>query len=345
MIRNILLRRGFAALLFAAAAATGAQTADHLSGSIRLFGGDSAPPVFLESEKGWTPIGVFDLDSDGMPSAEDGTTRRWRLETSYEHARSSGPVTLQIRLRGNEGGAVFTHPWSEGADRLADAYSNWFEESVASLSAGGKGYVEARLIAPPRTPLTGRLYSVSMEIWDRREGETGREPAGPAVQLAYARPLPTDRPSPSDPSDQDAEDPERGAEAALAFSLEFVESCLTGDLPAFYRSQADPIRGLDDGKAMARYRLNPPRSIPGVTNLDEYKRRFDYSIHSASDLVDLFPEWFSEDRPWNPGDNAFLFMGHRDRLGGAFPEGVDYLVFLVEPVEGEGWRVVARPSE
>ena len=321
------------------------QNSDRLTGSIVLFGGDSAPPVYLESEKGWTPIAAFDLDESAILSPEDGALRRWRLETSYEHARSSGPATLQIRLRGAEGDPVFTHPWSEGADRMAEAYSNWFEDAALSLSSTGRGYLEARLIAPPRTPLTGKLYSVSIEAWDRSEQVDNRGPAGPAVQLAYARPLPTGRPGPTDRADQDAEDPRLNAEAALEFSLTFVESCLIGDLPVFYRSQGDPVRSLDDGKAMPRYRLTPPSSIPGVSSIDDYRRRFDYSIRPVSDLTELFPEWFDSSRPWTPGENAFLFMGSRDRMGSASPSQVGYLVFLVEPDEEGNWKVAARPSE
>ena len=322
------------------AAFAGAETKDHLSGRIDLFG--DAPPVHLESERGWTTIGSFDLGRAELPVLPEEASRRWRLETSYEHAGSSGPVTLQIRLRGVENGAVFTHPWSEGADRLADAYSNWFEETGASLSAGARGFVEARLIAPPRTPLTGRLYSVRLEAWDRLISDGPSEPAGPAVQLAYARPLPTARVGTAVPAD--AENPETGIAAALDFAFGFVGVSLSGDLPAYYRAQADPVRSLDDGMAMPRYRLNPPLSIPGIATLEDYKRRFDYSIHAAADLEDLFPEWFESGRPWTPGENAYLFMGSRDRLGGKLTEGVDYLVFLVE-FGDDGWKVTARPAQ
>ncbi|PIE04775.1 MAG: hypothetical protein CSA76_02570 [Spirochaetales bacterium] len=305
-----------------------------------LFGSNGAPPVILESEKGWTPVGVFNWQA--ASAAPAGSKRRWRLESCYEHVRSSGPVALQIRLKGVSGVPVFTHPWLESADRMSAACSNWFEDN--NLLQTGKGYVEARLIAPPRTPVSARLYSVQMEAWDTPEGRTdSHSPSGPDVQLAYARPLPTEKNI--RPKDPNAFDPALTEKAAREFSLQFVEACLTGDLPSYYRMQSPQVRSLDSGKAMARYRLNPPLDIPGVKNLESYKNRFEFTMHPVSDLKELFPEWFDARRPWTPGPDAYLFLGHRDRFSGTFPEGVNYLVFLVEPDGSGGWKVTARPPE
>ncbi len=325
-----------------------AQNDGRISENIILFGDRSFPPVVLDSERGWIPIAAVDWNSLDIEMPLEGVTRRWRLRTTYEHSRSSGPSTVQIRLRGPVAGQTFTHPWSEGADRKVDAYSNWFEDAEALMGREGRGYVEARLVAPPRAPLSGKLYSVTLEAWDAElESEQAVEsPAGPDVQLAYTRPLPMARSgkSPAAPADKDAEDPELGIERALEFALSFVEACLIGDLPSYYRTQASQVRSLDDGMAVAKYRLNPPRGIPGIVGLEDYKRRYDYRIYDASVFSELFPEWFDTERPWIPNENSFLFMGHRDRLSGAFPEGVDYLVFLVETDQKGNWSVVARPG-
>lgn len=334
--------------LFSVSAILSAQENGNISESVILFGDGTAPPVLIDSERGWIPIAAIDWDDRDIdiPGLDEG--RRWRLKTSYEHARSSGPATIQVRLRGPVTGPTFTHPWSEGADLKAEAYSNWFEDTESIVGSGGRGYVEVRLIAPPRTPLSGKLHSITLEAWDynhnpERAAETA---SGPNVNLAYAKPLPMARVenSPAAAADFDAENPDIGPEAALAFSLSFVEACLTGDLPAYYRTQADPVRSLDDGKAVAKYRLNPPRGIPGIADLDDYKRRYEYKIYDSSIYGELFPEWFDTSRPWIPGEKSFLFMGHRDRYSGAFPDGVDYLVFLVEADSEGNWKVMARPG-
>ena len=209
--------------------------------------------------------------------------------------------------------------------------------------------MEVRLIAPPRTPLSGKLHAITLEAWDYNQNpeEAIEAASGPSVNLAYAQPLPMARVknSPAAASDFDATNPDIGPEAALAFSLSFVEACLTGDLPAYYRTQADPVRSLDDGKAVAKYRLNPPRGIPGITDLDDYKRRYDYELYDSTVYGELFPEWFDTSRPWIPDEKSFLFMGHRDRYSGAFPDGVDYLVFLVQADDEGIWNVVARPGD
>lgn len=325
-----------------------AENDGRISESIVLFGDGSAPPAVLDSERGWVTIAPIDWETRNIDSPMESESRRWRLRTNYEHARSSGPTTLQIRLRGTGSVPTFTHPWSEGADRKAEVYSNWFEDIDTEMGRSGRGYVEARLIAAPRTPLSGKIFSITLEAWDTDlEPEQAVEaPAGPDVQLAYARPLPMvlNRKSPAAASDDDAENPETGPEAALDFALSFVEACLTGNLPAYYRTQADPVRSLDDGMAMAKYRLSPPRGIPGISGLDDYKRRYNFKIFDMAVFSLLFPEWFDTSRPWIPGENSYLFMGHRDRLSEAFPESVDYLVFLVETDEDGNWRVVARPG-
>lgn len=335
--------------LLSISALLSAQEKSVFSESIVLFGDGTAPPALIDSERGWIPVAAIDWDNReiAVPGADEG--RRWRLKTSYEHEGSSGPATIQVRLRGPVTGPTFTHPWSEGADLKTEAYSNWFEDTESIVvSRSGRGYVEVRLISPPRTPLSGRLHSITLEAWDysqypERAVET---PAGPSVNLAYAQPLPMARVknSPAAAADFDAENPDISPEAALAFSLSFVEACLTGDLPAYYRIQADPVRSLDDGMAVAKYRLNPPRGIFGITDLDDYKRRYEYKIYDSSVYGELFPEWFDTSRPWIPNDKSFLFMGHRDRFSGAFPDGVDYLVFLVEADAEGNWKVVARPG-
>jgi hypothetical protein len=340
--RNFLLVITFMAL----SAALSAQDNGRFSESVILFGDGSAPPAELDSERGWVPVAAVDWDSRGIVLPGQDDTRRWRLKTNYEHGRSSGPATVQVRLRGPVTGPTFTHPWSEGADRKADTYSNWFEDTESIVGREGRGYVEVRLIAPPRTPLSGRLHSITLEAWDYNTNteQAVETPAGPVVQLAYARPLPTARQSSGNSANENAVNPELGPEAAMAFSLSFVEACLIGDLPSYYRIQSDPIRSLDDGMAIAKYKLNPPRGISGITGLDDYKRRYDYKIFSAAVYSDLFPEWFDISRPWIPGENSYLFMGHKDRFPAAFPEGVDYLVFLIEPDDEGNWRVVARPG-
>ena len=315
----------------------------HLSGSLVLLGSDSAPPVILDSDRGWTGIATIDWDSLQLPVLYSNSSRKWRLHTSYEHSRAGGQTTIQIRIRNPESAPVFTHPWSEGTDVQADVYSNWYEDENASLIQEGRSLVEARFISPPRTPVSGKLYSLTLEAWDTPPTtEKSAESAGPAVQLAYARPLPTGRPA---EHSRDAVNPDLTPEAAMRFALDFVNACITGDLPAYYRSQADPVRSLDDGKAMPRYRMNPPERIPGVAAIEDYKRRYDYKIYPETVYRELFPEWFDPSRPWIPGENSYLFLGHQDRLSGTNPEGVDYLVFLIEADSEGNWKVVGRPKD
>jgi hypothetical protein len=325
--------------LFSAAA----EDEGRLAGQIQLFGASSGPPVVLDSERGWTPVTTVNLDGAGLdiPAAEE--LRKWRLRTSYEQDHSTGEATIQVRIMSKAAGPVFTHPWTNGSDRKNFTYSNWYENQTGLADRYNAAYVEARLIAPPRTPITGKLYGITLEVWDNKSEKPPVRQAGPDVQLAYVRPLPnapvkngTGRERPS---------ADVSPEASLSFALSFVEACITGDLPSYYRLQSNQVISLDDGMTTAKYRQKPPKSISGVADIEVYKRRFDYRIYDTKTLRELFPAWFDSDRPWIPGENSYLFMGHRDRLSSGLSDGIDYLVFLVEPDSEGNWMVVARPGK
>ena len=162
--------------------------------------------------------------------------------------------------------------------------------------------------------------------------------------MAYASPLPF-RPSagPADAGSAAASAQAPSRSAAARFALDFVSSCLAGDLAAYYRAQSDTLRYLDDGSAVAKYRMPPPASIPGVENLQDYEKRFAWRLYAPDEYRGIFPEWFSPDRPWVPGDDDYLFLGHQERGGGSPSSSADYLVFLVSPTADGGWTVAARP--
>lgn len=308
------------------------------------FGASSGPPVILDSERGWVPVAAVNWDGSDLdvPTAEE--VRKWRLRTSYEQDHSTGQATIQVRIRSTAANPVFTHPWTNGTDRKNLTYSNWYENQAGLAERDSVAYVEARLIAPPRTPLTGKLYGITLEAWDNQSANA-RSPerqAGPDVQLAYVRPLPNAPLKNGTGGGKSAAD--FSPEASLSFALSFVEACISGDLPTYYRLQSDQVTSLDDGMTMAKYRQKPPKNISGVADIEEYKRRFDYRIYDTKTLRELFPAWFDSDRTWIPGENAYLFMGHRDRLSSGLAEGIDYLVFMVEPDSEGNWMVVARPG-
>jgi len=313
-----------------------------LAKEIPLFGGTSASPLRLESDRGWVSVAAIKWDASNSDFLSAENRKKWRLRTSYEHEHAAGQASLQIRLRGIDPGPTFTHPWNVSAVRRSIAYSNWFEEQEnGRVEMGGTCYVEARLIAPPHTALFGSLFEVTLEVWEEDSAIGASEIPAPNVHLAYARPLP----HASSRSETHPRSGNVSMEASLDFALSFVEASLHGDLASYFRLQANPVRSLDDGTAMAKYRLAPPKSIPGINTIEDYKRHFDYRLYDSNTIRELFPEWFYKDRPWIPSENAYLFMGHRERLRNQLPEGIDYLVFIVEPDSTGKWRVVARPEQ
>ena len=303
-----------------------------LAGRIEIFGKAQTPPVHLESENGWTPITTLDWSALALSSGN--ATRRWRLSTSYEHAASTGPATIQIRFRDGSTSPVFTHPWSEGRHPLDATESNWYQGAMDALSSGGRSLVEARLVAPPRTPLSGTLYSVTLEAWEEEIVVRPKE----NLRLAAARPIGTDQMLPS------AKPSEKSLDAATHFALQFLKSCLEGDLPTYYRNQSDTVHSLADGRVLSKYRTRPPAPIPGVENLADFTQEFSYGIHPVDDVRALFPDWFSSERDWVPTSETYLFLGQEFGASLTIPQEVDYLAFLVGKDEEGEWKVLGRPK-
>lgn len=311
-----------------------------LAKTVVLFNESDGSPSILDSSRGWTSIAVVEWALTERTPVIEESIRRWRIRSRYEHQGSGGPATVQIRILTPDGPSLFTHPWSQNAERYAEAYSNWFEDPKHVMDSGERSIVEARLIAPPRTPLTGSLYALSIEAWDLLPKTVQPSTETSSVHLAYSRTAPK-IPAPSI-INPDVNPP--GEERALALALQFVEHCITGDLSAYYRSQADTIYSLDDGSVLQKYRLSLPANIPGVSTLKDYKNRFEYHIYNQSIYSEMFPEWFQESREWIPDNNSYLFMGHIDKYNTENLDDIDFLVFIVGFDEKGQLKVIARPE-
>lgn len=322
-------------LLVFIAVSTAAGNEAVLSDELLLFGTEGTQPIHLDSNHGWILVGTIDWPQSWLSSSAE--VRRYRLRSRYEHASSGAPSTIQIRTRNQSAVSVFTHPWAQSAESSSESYSNWYEDFDGKIE-GGQSLVEARLISPPRTPIAGKLYSVTLETWIPVETRKDSRSEAPNVQLAYTRPLPIFREK--EPIQSRDEMPGE----ALEFALEFVEASIKGDLAVFYRSHAQKISSLADGSIHSKYHVIPPEEIPGIENIDDYRRRFDYKLYDRMTFKTLFPEWFDESRQWIPPEDAYLFIGHRDRQDRAELRDIDYLVFMTARNEDGDWKIVARPE-
>ncbi len=309
-----------------------------LADTLTIFGGPETPPVILDSSRGWTAIAVIDWDTVKSHSTNKKSPRIWRLRSRYEHQSSGGPVTLQVRIFNQAGTSLFTHDWAQSVQKENDSYSNWFEDIRRLVDSGDRSIVEAKLIASPRIPLQGTIYAISMEVWEMQAKSIRPSHEESSVQLAYTR-------APRINSENYRNQPfNTGLQTAMEFSLTFIESCITGDLTEYYRSQNDTIRILDDGSSRQKYSLPLPSGIPGISTLQDYRKHFIYRIYSIETFSRMFPEWFDISREWSPDMDMYLFMGNENNIKHIDLSGVDFLVFLVGlDIDGE-WKVLARPE-
>ena len=310
-----------------------------LSADITLFDNQGMQPVLLDSNRDWIPIGSIDSNQLELLSKTSMEGQRFRLRSRYEHQSSGGPSTIQVRARNQSGVYVFTHPWAQSADSNSEFYSNWYEDGQGGMGKS-PSIIEARLIAPPRTPIVGKLYSISMEAWTLVKKNEKSPELGSGVQLAHSRPLPIIQPGVERESDYNSSH----ADEALDFALNFIEASISGDLAAFYRAHSAHIHSLEDGKSHNKYRLSPPKILAGINSLDDYRRRFNFKLYNEETFQAMFPEWFDSSREWVPPQDAYLFMGHQDRLKIANISEIDYLVFMIsKDISGE-WKIIARPE-
>ena len=314
-----------------------------LAKTLTIFGEAETPPVILDSSRGWTTIAVINWDSIADNSHKNKSPRIWRLCSRYEYQGSGGPVTLQIRIRNPIGTSLFTHEWTQSVQKENNSYSNWFEDTRRLVDSSERSIVEAKLIAPPRIPLQSTLYAVSMEAWEVQPKSIKPNYEASSVQLAH-----TQSPEAVHPDSNNNSLPlinsNSGPQAAMEFSLAFIDSCITGDLSEYYRSQNDVIHILDDGSSRQKYRLPLPAGIPDISTIQDYKKHFSYKVYSLEDYSDMFPEWFDINREWVPKIDMYLFMGHENNIPQDDLSGVDFLVFIVGIDTNNEWKVLARPE-
>jgi len=339
-MKKILLTVLLTGLIFSLSAEEG-----ELTGRFTLYDSQNYQPFFINSDGGWIDIGqIYPDDLSGLTPPPPGTMRKWRVRTTYIDESSQGQSTLQVKLRqNNRNSPVFTLPWTERASRWQEKDSNWY---IPYSAAGGileqNAVLSVRLIAPPRTATPGKVYKIELEAWDFLDPGRSTEETPPEIRMAFSSPAALAAPEPVNRRVSESAG-RTSLEKAEGFSLDFVENCLEGNLPGFYKSLDDQIRSLDTGLARSRYSVPPPAADLSGYTMRDYKANYRYHMYDYDQYVELFPEWTAPDRRWKPDRNCYLFLGTEVVPGGKdFMKGQN-LVFMVRYNEGE-WKIIGLPE-
>ncbi|MDC7239804.1 MAG: hypothetical protein PQJ50_05525 [Spirochaetales bacterium] len=310
------------------------------AGSIVLFNSHSYQPFLVNSDGGWTDIKqVYPEDLSSIPAPLPGSTRKWRVKTSYiDESTQIGQSTLQIRLGQIESDdAVFTMPWTEKASRWQEKNSNWYIPYNGVIT-DGSARLSVRMIAPPRSSAPGKIFRIELEAWDFPYDGSEFEDRRPSLQMAYSSPAQL-----LSPESASRRSTVSKRDEARDFSLDFVKNNLEGNLPAFYKALSNNLRVLETGLSQSRYRIAPPSTDLSAYSIADYEKNYRYHIYSYDEYAELFPQWFEAGRRWSPDRECYLFLGTEVQPGMSdFMKGQN-LVFMVRPEDGS-WKIIALPE-
>ena len=330
---------GFSLWLFAE------EAGGTLSGSFTLYDSQNYQPVYINSDGGWTDIGqIYSDEIARIDSPLPGTLRKWRIKTTYIDESSQGQSTLQIRLeQNNKPDSVFTLPWTEGGSRWQENNSNWFiPYSEDGSLIDRNATLAVRLIAPPRSSTPGKVYKIKLEAWDFTDASILPGETAPSIRMAFSSPKSLMNPVPDRAARSEVSE-SADRERALAFSLEFIEYTLEGNLPGFYKSLDDKIHQLKTGLIESKYRIAPPAADLSAYTIRDYTNSYRYHLYSYDEYIDLFPEWADPRRKWVPDENCYLFLGTELKPGQRDFMKDQNLVFMVRFNEGE-WKITGIPE-
>lgn len=317
--------------------------------SILLYGNDNDVPVHINSDRNWTDLAGIDSEKiAALNPPEEGVVRKWRVKTSYSDETMTGQSTVQIKLRtGGTRDPLFTMPWSGGVTGWKESYSNWFQTDFeGQLPLLGETAVSsARLVAPPGSSSPGIIYRIELEAWDIRE-IAAEENIQSIVQMASSVAIPPIKAVTEENVNRkdrlERREPDRIQ--ALEFSLNFINSNLNGDLPAFYNSLSKTVYSLENGSGSSKYRISPPSaSFESGFDFNDYTENYETKIYDYSEYIDMFPQWADRSRVWTPDRNTYLFHGSAVREGKRAILKDDLLVFMVKMIDGE-WKLIAVPQ-
>jgi hypothetical protein len=230
---------------------------------------EEGKPVVVSDE--WIEVGKTDLSAFfRTPVSQSDSIRKWRVVVTYMDENRTGQTTLQVRLRGEGYTTLFTLPWSQFNSIPTEEESNWYMADRMNPQ-NFLSQFSARLITPPGSVQPGKIYKIVLESWEFKPVKENKTYSYNDTLLASSsilQPIGTKQNHNVTVNTLEADDPYSRVKAE-EFALNFVESSLYGDLPAFYRSLDNEIHSLSDGLRHSKFIINPPEGVNAAWSMTD----------------------------------------------------------------------------
>ncbi|MDA3851667.1 MAG: hypothetical protein PF447_10385 [Spirochaetaceae bacterium] len=302
-----------------------------------VYANQGENPLNIHQGEQWNNLGLIDFSNLKREASfqQNGFNYQIRFKVLINEAMNCEKSAIQIRFSQSGENSIYHVPL-DGIQRSGDLrYSNWYISSEEFAQLPWRGAVAIRLLTPPGQSVDVEILSLEMELWgnpvvdNEENGNIALASAGSFIGAVEKQ----------DQSEQREE--YLSASDAMDFSLDFIESIITGNIPTFFAALDDQIYSLNTGNSYSRFRINPPEGWDNYS-IQDYLLQFQPKLISYNQYIELFPQWAESDRDWNPNPYTYLFMGNITSLEG-LEESTDLLVFMVGRVNGQ-IKVIARPE-
>jgi hypothetical protein len=308
-----------------------------LVGSKTIFKTDDADGFNIDSDGKWVPLNRLNKPfTEEFPEPLTGSTRKWRIVSKYSDSDSSINTSFQIRFMTNS----FVRPTFSfvrplGYQGVIETLSNWFqfEDGTNKRTYKGDAGIYARVIAPPTTKNTGKIYSIELEAWDVIS-------SGDKSVAIASRSLPENT---TNSSSLNSALKEISEEEARGFAVLVMETLIGKDEKEFNALLADKCYSLENGgiyydKSLPHY-ANLKKDIKSThITLANYKKEYKPTLIKYEEYSDLFPHWLEDGRDWKPSKSDFLLFANLP-INGEFRQ----VVFMIGKSGGK-WEIKAIPQ-
>ncbi len=275
-----------------------------------------------------------------FPPPADGYVRKWRIFSNYSDSDPSIKTSFQIKFMTStfkRPTFSFTRPL--GYNGKLEGFSDWFqfEDGSNERIYNGDASVYARIISPPTTANTGKIYSVELQAWDKlSENADTRFAAGRAL------------PGTNLFSKLTKNSKIKTKDQASEFALQVMASIFNKDKKEFTELLSDKCYSLEYGTVYYKDNFPLYDDLKEITKdtyitMASYEDNYKPQLISYNEYAELFPHWVEKNRDWTPGENDFLFLGNMIKKSGTELLKTRMAVFMIGFDNGK-WQIKAIPE-
>ncbi|MGL1894076.1 MAG: hypothetical protein OCD02_20765 [Spirochaetaceae bacterium] len=275
-----------------------------------------------------------------FPPPAPGYIRKWRIRSNYSDSDPSIKTSFQFKfMTSTFKKPLFNFTRPLGYNGMLEGFSGWFqfEDGSKDRIYNGDASLYARIISPPTTANTGKIFAIELQAWDKLS-ESAK------TKTAAGRTLPGTNLF----SKLSKKNKIKTKDQATDFAYQVMSTIFNKDSAEFIELLSDKCYSLENGTVY--YKSNFPLydNLKEITKdtyitLATYQDNYKPQLISYQEYSELFPHWIEENREWIPGENDFLFLGNMMKKTGKELLKTRMAVFMIGFDNGK-WQIKAIPE-